>query len=190
MEVSQRNSRPISERIANFMHQGGGEKHQQQPQYQSPVSSPHGIDERPQNSVFMRPMSPVNVDYPPSYVTDTAPLTTSAAASPAGGLGRNVSVEDPYSSQSVLFSMVEPKHSRYPTPDNSSSFSHHHQLQPSSAAGYDQQSEYGVDVSQYHDDTSSGYNDRPLSPPYAQAPAGAGRDRMVTDWLKQSPGRK
>lgn len=211
VELTQ-NSRPLSQRITNFIQNnnvinGGGsaygsEKYQQQ---SSPVSSqPHdGYG----NGVFMRPMSPVNVDYPPSMGTEAAPLTSAAAATSV--YQRNMSIEDPYSSQSVVFSMVDPpppprpsapenQQTRFPTPTTDMSY---HTTTATGAVEYpmhnvglrdqhDARSEF--DVSDYHDDTTT--TQPGMSTTHGAAAAAREQQqqppRMVTDWLYQSPERK
>ncbi|CDS13934.1 hypothetical protein LRAMOSA06107 [Lichtheimia ramosa] len=201
VELTQ-NSRPLSQRITNFIHNNsvgngsayGSEKYQQQ---SSPISSQQ--QDTYGNGVFMRPMSPVNVDYPPSMGNEAAPLTSAAAATSV--YQRNMSIEDPYSSQSVVFSMVDPpppstrhqvnhaisenQQSRYPTP--TTDMSYHTTTAtgaeyPMHSVGmrdqHDARSEF--DVSDYHDDTT-----QPAGAHEQQQPP-----RMVTDWLYQSPERK
>ncbi|KAI9257987.1 hypothetical protein BDA99DRAFT_514937 [Phascolomyces articulosus] len=219
-------SRPLSQRITNFLHnnnnngmnnsqpplpaQYGSEKYQQptSPDRSTPNTTGGGDSN---NGVFMRAMSPVNVDYPGSVGTETQALTSSAAHP---GYNRNISIDDPYSSQSIVFSMVDPKggasspSTRYPTPTQSdTTYDYPMQSMPrtrnnpmTSGGGYhatggDERSEY--DVSDYHDDTAQSrhggaavaapsFHDGPTPMP----PNGAGRERMVTDWLYQSPDRK
>ncbi|ORY99061.1 hypothetical protein BCR43DRAFT_435997 [Syncephalastrum racemosum] len=155
-----------------------------------------------ENGVFMRSMAPMHVDYPASVSTETAPLTHSAA-SPGGSVqGRKISVEDPYSSQSVLFSMVDPRYPssqlqapRYPSP--MSDVSAYHTREPSplvsqvpTVSQYDTRSAYGDIANDYHDDTTAQARPPPPLPATAEAEQ-PGRERMVTDWLWQSPsGRK
>lgn len=162
----------FSQRITSFMNH---EKHL--------VSSPtEPNNNNNKNNIFLRTMSPVTVDYPPSVTgTETAPLTATAAPFQRG---RNVSIEDPYSHQSIVFSMVD--RPKYPTPI----IGPVPPPPPQPARQYkndndDVHSEYDVDVSGYHDDTATtAPQERPPPPP---AP---GHERMVTDWLYQSPERK
>ncbi|KAI9488414.1 hypothetical protein BDB00DRAFT_848328 [Zychaea mexicana] len=187
------NSRPLSQRITNFIsNRGGDNMNNSQPplpaqygseKYQQPTSpdggatfasDPHHYQNHAEanngSGVFMRAMSPINVDYPPSIGTEGVPLTSSAANP---GYNRNVSVEDPYSSQSIVFSMVDPRHpqqpsspstTRYNTPTHSDAYSDYpmqpippSRNNPLSPGGYrnneDGRSEY--DVSDYHDDTTA-----------------------------------
>ncbi|KAG2223706.1 hypothetical protein INT45_007284 [Circinella minor] len=229
------NTRPLSQRITNFMHGYGGNKQNNSPangmnnsqpplpaqygseKYQQP-SSPEAANSDSHNGsgVFMRAMSPVNVDYPGSVGTETQGLTSSAAHP---GYNRNIAIDDPYSSQSIVFSMVDPSKSggqsspstRYPTPTRSDTTYEYpmHQMPPSrnnplaSNGGIsyrngadDQRSEY--DVSDYHDDTDVSKHHGNPSPngatfnpdPTPLSPNGSGRERMVTDWLYRSPDRK
>lgn len=67
----------------------------------------------------MRAMSPVTVDYPHSLTNDTIPLTSSAGTAGMGRplsppqqqqqqqQARNVAIEDPYSNEPVMFSMMD-----------------------------------------------------------------------------------
>lgn len=65
------------------------------------------------NGGFMRAMSPVTVDYPHSLTNDTIPLTSSASGRPLSPpdnqvtASRNMAIEDPYSNQPVMFSMMD-----------------------------------------------------------------------------------
>ena len=228
-------TRPLSQRITNFMTgygsgkqnnlPAGGMNNSQPPlpaqygseKYQQP-SSPGAANSDSHNGsgVFMRAMSPVNVDYPASVGTETQGLTSSAAHP---GYNRNISIDDPYSSQSIVFSMVDPSKSggqsspstRYPTPAQSDTTYEYpmHQMPPArnnplstnGGNGYrndgdDHRSEY--DVSDYHDDTAASKhhgnavpNGTPFNAePTPLSPNGPGRERMVTDWLYRSPDRK
>ncbi|KAI8137075.1 hypothetical protein BJV82DRAFT_367682 [Fennellomyces sp. T-0311] len=203
------NSRPLSQRITNFM-SGNGNNSQPPQQYGSEKYQQPSSPDQQNGGVFMRAMSPVNVDYPPSIGTEAAPLTASPA--PVGSAyshnhPRNVSIEDPYSSQSIVFSMVDPRgqqsqtpSTRYPTPTNSDmdrSYDYPMHTIPRSRTNAasplsptyreDERSEF--DVSDYHDDTVSRqvYH---ATTNNTMEPAPPGRERMVTDWLYQSPERK
>lgn len=82
----------------------------------------------------MRPMSPITVDYPHPLTHDTVPLTSPAARpfSPMESQQqqtRNMAIEDPYSSQPIIFSMMDSKKStssqRYVEPTSPNSMRHH-----------------------------------------------------------------
>ena len=93
----------------------------------------------------MRAMSPVTVDYPHSLSNDTMPLTSSAGigrplSPPESQMSyqqmqqqqqqqqqRNLAVEDPYSNQPVMFSMMDIKQqqARYASPTSPTNIGRH-----------------------------------------------------------------
>lgn len=187
----------LSQRVTNFVAHNNSNNPPSSEKHEEPTSPMNENN----SGVFMRSMAPMHVDYPASVSTETAPLTHSAA-SPGGSVqGRKISIEDPYSSQSVLFSMVDPRYPssqlqapRYPSP--MSDVSAYHTREPSPLASqvptvsqYDTRSAYGDIADDYHDDTTGQARAPPPLP--AAGAAEPGRERMVTDWLWQSPsGRK
>ncbi|KAI7894416.1 uncharacterized protein EV154DRAFT_498675 [Mucor mucedo] len=168
------------------------------------------------NGGFMRPMSPITVDYPQSLTHDTVPLT-SPAGRPFSPIEspqlRNMAVEDPYSSQPVMFSMMEGKKSsssqRYNEPSspgsmgrhdipmrgmNSSIDSRNNTMSPPQRR-FMEEDEY-MDTYTEHTQTTAPSRirrpswerrDEPTQPITVSQPGG---DQIVRDWLWQSPDRR
>ncbi|KAI8384455.1 uncharacterized protein BYT42DRAFT_261655 [Radiomyces spectabilis] len=180
---------------------------------------------------FMRPMSPVAVDYPQSLYTDTSPLTDSSAGRPfsppssstsfqAKPAERNVSIEDPYTSEPITFSMIDPT-IHYPSERRPSS-PHSTTLRPQEHDAVeipmhtiqslhtfderrsplppvpntppfrrnDSQSHAANPMNHTTDPAAAGQHAITTIDPSLPSPAGGSRDRMVRDWLWQSPDRR
>lgn len=167
----------------------------------------------------MRAMSPVTVDYPRSMTNDTIPLTASTGTGrplspPNAQLAyqqqqqtRNVAIEDPYSNQPVMFSMVDVnQQQRYGSPTTNMSpqdipmrsmNNNSTRYTEEDSYSYDQTTaphkvrrpswERGNDMSELHMQPSS-----PPPPPQLQQQQQSGQpgDQMVRDWLWQSPDRR
>ncbi|OAD05277.1 hypothetical protein MUCCIDRAFT_80369 [Mucor lusitanicus CBS 277.49] len=181
----------------------------------------------PNGGGFMRAMSPVTVDYPHSLSNDTMPLTSSAGTnrplSPPDAYQqqqRNLAVEDPYSSQPVMFSMMDIKQqqqqARYGSPTsptqmgrhdipmrgmNSGSISRINTSSPQSGRRYGDDE---IDYMEYEQTRSPHKIGRPswersndmselnMQSQYQQQQQQPGQpgEQMVRDWLWQSPDRR
>jgi hypothetical protein len=143
------------------------------------------------NSVFMRQMSPITVDYPNAMSNDTIPLTSSAgsarpistpqSAGYSGHNPNNLTVDDPYNNQPVMFSMVDGGQNRYGTPTSLLSSVGHtdvpmQNINPS-----------GANVPQHHQyiDESHYVNPNNYYHDYHQA-----QSQKMNDWLWQTPDRR
>lgn len=159
----------------------------------------------------MRPMSPITVDYPHSLTNDTVPLTSPAGRpfSPVESpKQRNMAIEDPYSSQPVMFSMMDGKKSsssqRYAEPLSPTSMSRHdipmrgmnsmdsrnNTLSPTQRR-FLEEDEYRDTYTEHTQTTAPARIRRPSwerreEPTVAQP----GGDQIVRDWLWQSPDRR
>jgi hypothetical protein len=184
----------------------------------------------------MRAMSPVTVDYPHSLTHDTVPLTSSAGTAGMGRplspldnkiggyqlqqqqQARNVAIEDPYSNEQVMFSMMDvssPKQqqqqqTRYASP-TSPSIRHDIPMRGIGGNGrtmspqqrrYAEEDDY-LDHQQTaspskirrpswerRDDMGSPYLQQQPSSPQPQHPGQPAGEQMVRDWLWQSPDRR
>ncbi|GAA5798865.1 hypothetical protein HPULCUR_004272 [Helicostylum pulchrum] len=93
-----------------------------------------GINNSSNSGGFMRAMSPVTVDYPHSLGNDTMPLTSAASGRPLSPpdnqANRNMAIEDPYSNQPVMFSMMDvnakaARQQRYASPTSPTNMGRH-----------------------------------------------------------------
>lgn len=103
------NGKRLSERITNFIENknggsggGGGGAPRFNSSSNNTSGSNHTAVDSTTNSGFMRPMSPVEVDYQPRSFTPTHQFSEKSS------LARNVAVDDPYSKSSVNFAMMDP----------------------------------------------------------------------------------
>jgi hypothetical protein len=116
------------------------------------------------NGSFMRPMSPVNVDYsnertftPTHHFTSGLSPSSPTVEKKVVFNSRNVSVDDPYTNHPINFTMVEPSDKRFNSPPNRGSYEGaFRSASPEHANGKDQQ-EYPMQtissaVSSNHDD--------------------------------------
>lgn len=85
------------EKFHNENKNGGGA-----PRFNNNSNNTSGSNNTAVDSGFMRPMSPVEVDYQPRSFTPTHQFSEKSS------LARNVSVDDPYSKSSVNFAMMDP----------------------------------------------------------------------------------
>lgn len=125
---------------------------------------------------FMRAMSPVTVDYPGS---DTMPLTSSPGInrsfSPVNQNTHSVAIEDPYSNEPVMFSMMDMKQTRYGSPTSPV---------PTRTMSPRYEDNY------YEQTTSPSRIRRPSWERNPSQFTDQSGDNMVRDWLWQSPDRR
>ncbi|KAG0172633.1 hypothetical protein DFQ30_003602 [Apophysomyces sp. BC1015] len=136
---------------------------------------------------FIRPMSPVTVNYPYSNSTDTAPLTRPLSPPTPQHAQRNIAVEDPYSSQPLTFSMVSPK--RIESTEIPMQTLYHHQ------STRDNSNMYSPEAEQYYDDTAGRgssweQNTSAYQPSQALSSSARVHGTRNQDWLWQSPERR
>lgn len=101
------NGNRLSERITNFIENkngGGAPRFNSNNSSSNNHSSTTAVDPT-SNSGFIRPMSPVEVDYPSHQPRSFTPTHQFSEKS---SLARNVSVDDPYTNASVNFTMMDP----------------------------------------------------------------------------------
>ncbi|KAI8889527.1 hypothetical protein K501DRAFT_266708 [Backusella circina FSU 941] len=160
-----------------------------------PSEKPANLHNVNTNSVFMRQMSPVTVDYPNAMSNDTIPLTSSAgSARPVSPPPQstvystpkhnNLAIEDPYNNQPVMFSMVDGGHNRYGTPTSQLSSVVHSDVPMqninSSGANVPQNHQY-IDESHYVNPN----NYYPNFQSHHQT-----QNQKMNDWLWQTPDRR
>ncbi|KAI8646950.1 hypothetical protein BD408DRAFT_399238 [Parasitella parasitica] len=175
---------------------------------------------------FMRVMSPVAVNYPPSLSNDTMPLTSPTATgrplSPSEShinfqqqqYRNNLTVQDPYSSQPVMFSMMDTKQQQPQQPtspthiipmrgmhagsDNinrintlSSSARRYDDDDIIDYVGYEQtRSPHKIRRPSWERSNDMSELNMPSSHQFEQQQLGQPGEQMVRDWLWQSPDRR
>jgi hypothetical protein len=141
----------------------------------------------------MRAMSPVTVDYPHSMSNDMVPLTTASGTGrplspPDTQLSfqqRNVAIEDPYSNQPVLFSMVDvnQQSTRYTTRQDIP-------MQGMNNSSYANEESYAYDQTTAPHKIRRPSWERGTDVQPSSSQSGQPGDQMVQDWLWQSPDRR
>lgn len=132
-EGSNRNGQRLSQRITNFIENKGrfGASNNTNASFNESSLYGSGSKEaiaQSNNGNFMRPMSPVNVDYPNDrmfsptqhFSSGLSPSTSPTTDKRNMLSNRNVSVDDPYTNRPVNFTMVEPTNMRYNSPGKNS----------------------------------------------------------------------
>ncbi|KAI8890677.1 hypothetical protein K501DRAFT_265673 [Backusella circina FSU 941] len=184
-------------------------------------------DTKSNNRGFMRAMSPITVDYPHSLTNDTVSLTANAAInrplSPSSSQGyyskksRNLTIEDPYNNEPVMFSMMDAGAKRYASPSSPTSNSNRndipmHGMRPNRMNTMSPQHRYTDEDDYFDTNPNSSYyveQDRVVSPQKNRRPSWEQKEdfedmvpqstgghpnqpgnQMVRDWLWQSPDRR